>query len=212
MKTRLFCLFLIGYIILGCQPAGKTPQAESINDGRQKAGGDFLLIPGARIGPLYAAHSLENDLIQTFGSQNVKRQDIYLGEGAMAPGYVIFGDTRNELEVYYDSSIVKDRPAFVRISQTGTDWKSAEGITIGTTLEQLVKLNGKPITFWGFGWDYGGAVSNWNAGKIDSRLMIVLEDTRQNTPEAILGDKEILSTAKGVDAKRIKVSIINVRL
>lgn len=195
-----------------CQPAGKSPRAEAMVNGRQKTGGDFMLVPGHRIGPLYAQHSMENDLVQTFGAQNLKRQDIYLGEGATAPGFVVFGDTRNEVEVYYDTSIVKDRPALLRISQEKTDWRSNEGITVGTTLEELVKINGKPITFWGFGWDYGGAVSNWNDGKIDADLMIVLEDTRKTTPESLLGEKEIRSTAIGVDPPKIRVKILNVRL
>ena len=111
MKISLLSAFLL-MLCCACQPAGPSLKAEAIDNGRQKAGGDFMLVPGKRIGPLYAAHSLENDLVQTFGPQNVKRQDIYLGEGALAPGFVIFGDTRNEVEVYYDSSLVKDRPAF----------------------------------------------------------------------------------------------------
>ena len=212
MKCAYFLLGLGLLFVLACQPAGKKPQAEALNNGKQQAGGDFLLVPGQRIGPLYAAHSLENDLVQTFGVQNVKRQEIYLGEGATAPGFVIFGDTRNAVEVYYDTSFVKDRPALLRITEEGTDWKSPEGITIGTTLEELVRINGKPVTFWGFGWDYGGAVSNWNGGKIDAGLMLVLNDTRKSTPESLLGEKEILSTASGVDLKRIKVVRINVRL
>ncbi len=211
MKISLLSAFLL-MLCCACQPAGQSPKAEAIGDGRQKAGGDFVLVPGKRIGPLYAAHSLENDLVQTFGPQNVKRQDIYLGEGALAPGFVIFGDTRNEVEVYYDSSLVKDRPAFLRISQEGTDWKTAEGISIGTSLAELEKINGKPITFLGFGWDYGGAVSSWNGGKMNPDLMIVLTDTRNTTPESLLGDREISSTNPEVDAKRIKVSIINLRL
>lgn len=212
MKNPLICLSLLVLLGLACQPAGKAPNVEAIQVGRQKAGGDFLLIPGQRIGPLYAVHSLENDLVQTFGTENIKRQEIYLGEGFSAPGFTIFGDTRNEVEVYYDTSVVKDRPAFVRIAQEGTDWKSPEGITIGTTLEALLKINGKPITFWGFEWDYGGAVSNWNGGKIPQGLMIILKDTRPESPTSLLGDQEILSTAPGVDAKRIIVSTINVRL
>lgn len=212
MRIGLLVLGICSIYVFACQPAGKAPQAEAMNDGRPKAGGDFLLVPEKRIGPLYATHSMENDLVQTFGVQNVKRQEIYLGEGATAPGFVLFPDTRNAVEIYYDSSIVKDRPAFLRISEKGTDWKSPEGVTIGTTLEELVKINGKAVTFWGFGWDYSGAVSNWNGGKMHPGLMLILEDTRPQSPESLLGDKEISSTTPGVDLKRIVVRTINVRL
>lgn len=74
MKIRHLLLGLGLLFVFACQPAGKKPQAEALNNGKQQAGGDFLLVPGQRIGPLYAAHSLENDLVQTFGVQNVKRR------------------------------------------------------------------------------------------------------------------------------------------
>ena len=34
------------------------------------------------------------------------------------------------------------------------------------TGDQIVKINGKPFTFSGFGWDYGGTIIDWHAGKL----------------------------------------------
>jgi len=34
--------------------------------------------------------------------------------------------------------------------------------------KELVALNGKPVTFFGMEWDYGGTVSSLNGGKLDS--------------------------------------------
>jgi hypothetical protein len=38
------------------------------------------------------------------------------------------------------------------------EWKAAHGITLGTSLVQLERLNRHPFTLAGFGWDYGGRV------------------------------------------------------
>ncbi len=33
-------------------------------------------------------------------------------------------------------------------------------------LSKLQALNGRPIRFTGFDWDYGGAISDWNGGRL----------------------------------------------
>jgi hypothetical protein len=42
--------------------------------------------------------------------------------------------------------------------------------------------------------------------------MIVLDDTRSTAPESLLGEREISSLASEIDAKKIFVKVINVRL
>ncbi|GAB3898789.1 hypothetical protein [Spirosoma agri] len=41
----------------------------------------------------------------------------------------------------------------------------------------MEKRNGKPFRLWGFEWDYGGLVSNWQAGKLaqsDKKMVLSL--------------------------------------
>jgi len=40
-------------------------------------------------------------------------------------------------------------------------------VTIGTTLRELERLNGKPFRMFGFWWDYGGEVSSWEGGELE---------------------------------------------
>jgi hypothetical protein len=47
------------------------------------------------------------------------------------------------------------------------DWKTAEGITKGTTMQQLERLNGRMLRILGFGVDDGGSVS-WGGGRLQS--------------------------------------------
>jgi hypothetical protein len=64
------------------------------------------------------------------------------------------------------------RPAFVNVcygnfaTPRHCKWHFASGISIGTDLQTLERLNGKSFQLYGFAWDYSGTVSSWNAGKL----------------------------------------------
>ena len=49
-------------------------------------------------------------------------------------------------------------------------YRTGDGITLGTTLRELEKLNGKPFKMSGFGWTYGGRITDWNEGKLQNKL------------------------------------------
>lgn len=103
----------------------------------------------------------------------------------------------------------------IRITGTSSSWHTAEGIRIGTTLDELVELNGKPIQFSGFGWDYGGAVLSFNQGKLEKLkpgLDIILTFSEQGFPnyEKYLGDQIITSNLKDLKGAGIYVSVIMV--
>ena len=116
---------------------------------------------------------------------------IGVGEGFELPGFKVYPGTKNELEVAYDPDASPNRPAFIRVSQEETPWKTDAGVTLGITLQELQQLNGKPFLFSGFGWDYGGRVTDWNGGAFNSDLMISLDNFSENAPEDIFGDREI---------------------
>ncbi|MCB9082337.1 MAG: hypothetical protein H6555_11575 [Lewinellaceae bacterium] len=186
----------------GTHETGTTPRPTN----------DFIIVPGQRVGPLAASAARENDLIQTFGAENIKKQPIYIAEGYEMPGYIIFPDTPSELEVVYDTTVAMDKPAFIRISRADTQWKTDQGITLGTTMAELQAINGKPFLFYGFGWDYGGAVTNWNDGAISSDLMITLDAGEGEFPDTLLGDQEISSDNPLLKDLPIRVVIMEVRL
>lgn len=101
-------------------------------------------------------------------------------------------------------------PAFIRVAGQGTDWKTKEGITVGSILADVVKVNGKDIIFWGFGWDYGGTVTNWNGGNLEGLLM-TLETSAEDTDTKFLGETEVNSGDPGLSNLGIRVAEISVR-
>lgn len=46
-------------------------------------------------------------------------------------------------------------------------WTRADGVRLGLSSTELETLNGRPFAFYGFGWDYGGTISDWRGGRLD---------------------------------------------
>ncbi len=63
------------------------------------------------------------------------------------------------------------RPNVV-IIRNGSTWPVAvtgldKPVAAGTTLEEIERMNGKPFTLTGFGWDLGGYTNGWDGGRLD---------------------------------------------
>jgi len=127
---------------------------------------DWLIIPGERVGSI-TPKSSEKQLIEFFGEENVKREEIVVGEGE---GYeiatFIFKGTKNEILVKWQDDKVLNKPSSISIYKEGTQWKTPEGITVGTTLSEINKINGMDFDISGLGWQFGGFVNSWNKGTL----------------------------------------------
>ena len=102
-----------------------------------------------------------------YGAGNVRKETLDGPEGSTYSAYVIYPDDpgkRFELEPLEDNGVVTI--AGVRIVDMGTRWHDANGLHAGMTLAELVAKNGKPISFSGLDWDYGGTVQDWNGGTL----------------------------------------------
>lgn len=127
------------------------------------------------------SHSPEA-LLKTYPDANIKEGIGLFDEGTVERAYtILYPDTKNEIHLIWVSSERK-KLYEVYFSNRG-DWKSEKAIAIGTTYEELVARNGKPIKVYGFGWDYSGAV-DWNGGKLEnSKLQIFLKPTKEPNPK-----------------------------
>lgn len=124
---------------------------------------DWTLVPGLRAGPITEKTS-ESDLRTIFGEANVVSSDIGVGEGFTEPGTILFPDDPGKraeiLWVRGDRTKIK----ILRITEKGTVWKTDRGVTIGTSLSTLRRINERPLTLLGFAWDYGGSIVDCNGG------------------------------------------------
>jgi hypothetical protein len=155
--------------------------------------------------------STQEDVAEVFGSEHVEAWEVPVGEGMTVEGTRVYGGTENELLIEWKNS---GTPKRIRISGRGTDWQSREGITVGSSLETVEAVNGKPFLFTGFGWDYGGRTVSWEGGALPPELQLAFEPPEslpENEKRHIMGDKMIRSDFRAVDTADFRVKDIFVR-
>ena len=122
--------------------------------------------PGA---DLLRADASEASLQAQFGTAAARSDSIYVGEGMSELGTILFpADSARRLEIVWEDTVARARPAFVYVTGRSATWRLYPGVGIGTDLQTLEKLNGRSFQLSGFGWDYSGTTSSFNAGRLDS--------------------------------------------
>ncbi|QMW02869.1 hypothetical protein [Spirosoma foliorum] len=234
MPTTPLLILLLAAVLCACQPktssteqTDKQAKTDSVstdkatkleaNENTKTANSDFLIIPGRQVGPIKSATS-EAELIKLLGPSVVTAGDTLYGpEGAEFIGTTLYKDTSDEVQIIYtDEKRTKPETILIRPKLTDdegeplknvmpTRWATVDGLRIGTTLKELEQRNGKPFKLWGFAWDYGGMVSNWQGGKLGLSnkkmfLAIGLGPSATQTPaqekayNKLMGDSEFLSS------------------
>lgn len=199
--------FLPMLLLCGMLGSCKNDASKAVANGSNPIN-DLKVIPGSRVG-MITAHTTEAELERLYGAENLKIERIPVAEGEAQEGVILFPGTRKEIEIIWQAANSEGTPAFVRITRDSTDWKTEEGITIGSSLEALEQANGKPFDFYGFEWNYGGLVTNWNAGKFNPNFVVAL--VPQNfmaLTKAMLGEKQLSSADIKVRALKAKVGSI----
>jgi hypothetical protein len=126
--------------------------------------------PRSGNGPLTPEGS-EIELRERYGPSAVDSARIELGEGETTPGAVLYpGDSLRRAEIVWKDTLSRRRPARVILRGTRSKWQVGRGISLGTSLQELERLNGRPFILAGFGWDYAGVVTDWKGGALDSTL------------------------------------------
>jgi hypothetical protein len=116
---------------------------------------------------VFAKDSTHARVVKTFGAKNVRYMDVMDVEGELQKATVVFAkDRKRRLEFHWRETKARRTPE-IRIWADESQWKTEQGIGIGTTLERIVELNGKPFNLSGFGWDYGGIDKGFEGGKLE---------------------------------------------
>ena len=134
----------------------------------QEVQNDWLLVPGERAGPV-RVNTSEADLRRLFGTTNVTATTISLGEGAEEPATAIFPkDPNRRLEILWGDPETRNSPREVRLDGAHSQWRLANGITLGTSLQELEHLNGRPFQIGGWEKEGAGIVYGWEGGALDT--------------------------------------------
>jgi len=117
-----------------------------------------------------APDDTERSLKQRFGNDAVV-QDLPGAEGEKYRGVVLFPKARDRrIEVSFTDDKAK-RASGLALRDAGKSslW-NVNGVTIGSSLADVQKANGKPFLVSGFEWDYGGFVTDWKVGALGRPL------------------------------------------
>lgn len=169
----------------------------------------------------------EAELKAKFGADRISYDTIWGPEGMYSMGTFIDEGTKDQVEIFWADSLHRIGPVSASTEATynsdagnyvfSSTWSSANGVHIGTTTDELEKLNGKPFIFSGFGWDYGGGIRDWQGGALEGKGMgidLTESDAIGNIPESdynqILGDQDVRSDHPVVKKVQPRVARITV--
>jgi hypothetical protein len=205
--------WLVGVLALGgCsgQPEKATGDARSTDTVPP-----WVILPGRPTSAVTTKTS-EADLRQRYGAASVDSTRIHIGEGETMAGTVIFpADSLRRAEIVWQDSLNRRRPARLILRGKQSHWQVNQGISLGTSLEELERLNGRPFTLAGFGWDYAGVVTDWNGGRLDSALAGVKlyldpgpAQSESSPYSQVLGDRDYSSALPAMQQLNPRVSQI----
>jgi hypothetical protein len=127
----------------------------------------YEIVPRLRVGAITPKIS-EADLKRIYGRRNVRSTRVSLGEGETEAGTVIYPrDPLRMIEIVWKDTRRKRFPKLIQLTGERSVWKTRQGISLGTRLKELERINGKPFVLAGFGWDYEGTVVSWENGKLE---------------------------------------------
>ena len=162
-------------MLYACEPAkdaslDRTAAAKSDSGLVIASSSPWQITPGRVAGPMTARTS-EADLAKHFGAATVKPTRVELGEGESTPGTVLFpDDSSKRAQIVWHDTISRSGPSRLILRGSRSQWTVGPGITLGTSLKELERINGRPFTLAGFGWDYAGVITEWGGGTLDSAL------------------------------------------
>ncbi|HET8752808.1 MAG TPA: hypothetical protein VFM59_00490 [Salinimicrobium sp.] len=118
---------------------------------------------------------------------------------------ILYPETPNEVLITW-KDLQRTEPHHIRIAKNGHG-VSKNGIKVGTSYDELVEINGGPISFYGFGWDYGGAV-DWEDGKMENTKIRVFLAPKGEVQNKYYGDHIVEASKEEIDSMQLAVQTI----
>ncbi len=150
--------------------------------------------------------------LKIFGASNVKDERICGPECIDSIDVtILYPDTKNEAIIYWKDSAYHKTNAMIRCYSGGASYQTSTGIKIGSAITDLLKLNGQKITFYGFGWDYGGGIISFNKGALEKSPVHFELDAISEVDTNLMGDTELYTDMPLVKKylDKIKVRLIS---
>ncbi len=118
-------------------------------------------------GEVFNSQLTKSELVKIFGKENVSEKSEWFEEGTVEKIVtVLFKESNNEIALNWKAD---NTLANIKLTEPNSEW-SVNGVKVGMTLAEVEKVNSKDFNFYGFGWDNGGFIYNWNNGTLADSL------------------------------------------
>jgi hypothetical protein len=125
------------------------------------------------------ASDSEASLRLRYGDSNVVASQVPLGEMETVAGTILFPrDSTRRVTIMWADTLRRTHPTNVEVDGSGTRWVVFPSVSLGTSLAELERLNGRPFHLFGMGFDYSGTVESWEGGRLDSLWTLTGESRR----------------------------------
>jgi len=182
MRTARSACILAGYFFLGTMLAFSQATTDPW----------LILATGAK--GVINIHTTREQLVRLYGASNVVDQDADVGEGEIEPETVLFPkDPKRRIGIFWKNPDKRAEPASASIRGTASRWHAVHGISLGTTLTDLQRANGRPFRFdlVGDGTDMAHNEISWHGGSLEQdfhgegtvTLKLVGTPTHATTPK-----------------------------
>ena len=177
----------------------------------QTANDPWLILTSGEKGSLNV-HTTHEDLVREYGPSNVTDQDADVGDGEIQPLTVLFAeDPQRRIELLWKDPGKNTEPAFATIRGKASRWHAVHGISLGTTLPDLERINGRPFRFalTNDGTDMAEEHISWQGGLLekdfqgDGRIILFLV----SNPNSLAFASERLMSSYGPAAHPIEMKV-----
>ncbi len=138
-------------------------------------------------GPPFTPDATAASLMQVFGAKAVVPETRDGPEGEKINVTAIYpADATMRVEVAFANE--EERTGLISVTIRGdtSQWTGPAGLNLGDGIDTVQKLNGgKGFTLSGFGWDYGGYVTDWQGGPLQEPVPRCRTVVRFGIPEDV---------------------------
>lgn len=172
---------------------GETSGAGSLIENAAEAGAaDVSFVLGCKAP--FTPDATPATLASYFGRENVIPETVDGPEGQPLNVTAIYPkDPDRRIEVLFANEEERTGLITVMVSQPTSLWKGPGNIVMGAGIADVEAANGGAFSVQGFGWDYGGFVSDWKDGKLGGdggpcRPIVRFNTHGEDVAPEILGD------------------------
>lgn len=202
MRTAIAGLSVLGLAACGGPEQAEGPSVPEAVAETPAADAGAVKIPATIADTLtivcgkpFTQEATAGTLAEVFGVENVIPETIDGPEGEQVNVTAIYPHDRSRrIEVTFLNEEERTVLTSVTIRGEASEWTGPGGINLGDGIATVERLNKKSFKLAGFGWDYGGYVTDWQGGALNDIAPGCRTTVRFNIPpdvqmaDAILGD------------------------